>query len=301
MRGPVADRPEPVVHGSVRAVRTFRLRANGELAPVGPRAAWAAGLTTAQCDRKEHRAPAPGCTCGLWAYGGLQALRESDLDEQCRVVAVVSCHGRVVPATLGLRAEHALVEAVWLSEDVEPELAARMRASYPGTAVYRSVDAMLSEHPLSELATYRLPSVPRRLPLHLQFGVTVVWWLSMLAWLCLTLPGPRPDALNVSLLDAAAIVVPLAIAGVATRVMLTPSRWPWGLVALAVQTATAVAAHVLYDPWVAVMHLGILAGAAGCLHVAVAARARRLRLGPGARLVPRAGPSATDPPASRRL
>ncbi len=289
----------PVVNGSVRAVRTFRLLRSGALAPVGPRAAWGPGTTTALCDREAHLAPAPGCTCGLWAYGSLQALRESDLAEQRQVVVVVRCHGQVVPARLGLRAQHAALEAMWLADDVDRELAGRVVARYPETATYRSLPAMLAEHPLTALPSYRLPRPARPLLLHLQLGVTVAWYVAMLVWLVLTPPGPRSEDLPVSWLDAAAIVVPLAVAGVATWVALTPSRWPWGLVAVGVQTASAVLAHLLLEPWVAFEHLGVVAGAAGCLHVAAAHRARRLRLGlvTGSRRRP--GGSRTDAPASR--
>lgn len=117
----------PIVHGSVRAVRTFRLMPAGALAPITRPEPWTAGTNTAICHGRHrgvasaHAAPAPGCRCGLWGYGNLQALRESALREQGRVVAVISCHGTVVPGTLGVRAQHASIDAVWLSPDVSDD------------------------------------------------------------------------------------------------------------------------------------------------------------------------------------
>ncbi len=273
---------EPVVYGSVRALRTFRLLPEGTLAPVSGRPAWSDGVNRASCERcagPQHRPPEPGCTCGLWAFGDLQALRESDLREQDDVVAVIRCHGRVVPATLGMRAEYAALEAVWLSPAVPGEVRARLGAAYPRTAIYRSVPAMLAEHPLSSLPTYRLPSVPRRLPVHLQLAATVLWWWAVIGWLLVLLPVQRPPGAPPSLLEPVAFMTPMLVAAVTAVLMVRPSRWPWGLAALGVQSGLAVAAFLVLDRWVAFGQLSVLAGAAGTLHVMIAARAWRLRLG----------------------
>ena len=278
---------EPVVLGSVRALRTFRLLRGGGLAPVSARSPWTAGVNTATCDRKGsvrgHRPPEPGCSCGLWAFGGLQALRESDLREQDAVVAVVRCHGRVVPATLGLRAEHGVLEALWLSPEVAATAGTGLAATYPQAAVYRSLPAMLAEHPLSVLPSYRLPTAPRRALVHLQLLVTAAWWAGMLTWMLLALPVQRPVGAPPSGLEPLALTVPLVVAGVTVLVLRTPSRWAWGLVALAVQSGLAVGASLLLSPWVAFEELSAVAGAAGTLHVLTAYRAWRLRLGRPAR------------------
>lgn len=273
---------EPVVHGSVRALRTFRLLDDGVLAPLTAGASWAPGVTTATCDRGApagHRPPEPGCTCGLWAYGDLQSLRESDLREQDDVVAVVSCHGRVVPAERGLRAEHAVVDAVWLSPRVDRDVGARLAARYPRTAVYRSVAAMLAEHPLTVLPGYRLPGVPWRPAVHLQLAVTVVWWLAVLVWLVATLPGPRPSDRPLGVLDPVVLLTPVLVAAGTALLLSAPRRWPWGLAALALQTALALVSAAVLDEWLASEHLSMVAGAGGTLHVLVAYRVWRLRLG----------------------
>lgn len=280
----------PVVHGSVRAVRTFRLLRGGALAPISSRTAWTAGTNTADCDRQvsgttgEHLAPAPGCTCGIWAFGSLQALRESDLGEQGTVVGVISCHGQVVPATLGLRAQHATVDALWLAPEVDDGLRREVAGRYPGAALYRSLPAMMSEHPPTMLRSYRLPPPPRPLALHLQLLATLGWWLAALTWLVLTTPGERPEDLPVGVLDLFALAAPIAIAVATVFAMNVPRRWPWGLAALALQTSLALAGHALLDEWRAFELLGVIAGAAGTLHVALSFRAHRLRLG---RRVPR--------------
>ncbi len=141
-----ADR---VVRGSVRAVRTFRLMPDGALARITRRPAWSDGVNTASCHRGDraggHVAPEPRCRCGLWGYGSLQALRDSAIREQARVVAIVSCHGRVIPGSLGVRAQHAALDAVWLSPEVSDAARSRAAARYPAAAVYASLPAMLGE------------------------------------------------------------------------------------------------------------------------------------------------------------
>ena len=51
--------------------------------------------------------------CGFYAYGTLPAA--SRHAQARRVLAVVACWGRVIPGTLGLRAQHARIEAIWVS------------------------------------------------------------------------------------------------------------------------------------------------------------------------------------------
>lgn len=147
----------PLARGSVRAVRTFRLKPDGALAPITRPQPWVERRNTAACHHRRrgaasrlepaHPAPAAGCRCGLWGYGNLQALRESALREQRRVVAVISCHGTVVPGTLGVRAQHASIDAVWLSPDVADATRRLVATRYPSAALYRALPALLAEHP----------------------------------------------------------------------------------------------------------------------------------------------------------
>ena len=55
----------------------------------------------------------PGCKCGFYAYGTYRAA--CDYAEARWLLAVVTCWGKVVPGTRGLRAQHARIEAIWLS------------------------------------------------------------------------------------------------------------------------------------------------------------------------------------------
>lgn len=282
-----------VVHGSVRAIRTFRLTVDGQLAPVTRRPAWTDGVNTARCHVLEHpfatarhagagrhEAPTAGCTCGFWGYGNLQALRESGLDQQGMVVAVVSCHGTVVPATLGLRAQYATIEAVWLGPRADDAVQRRVAGHYPGAAMYRSLPAMLSEHPLSALPTYRLPSEPTRTEVLAPLVATLAWWLAVLAVLLLGLAGSptRPAVPTYDVGTSALVNAPVTVAMVTTVAgVLWPRRWQWVAVALLVQTALLVLGAVVLNPWQ--LHLQLVAAAcAGVLHAAVRAVLARRQL-----------------------
>jgi hypothetical protein len=143
--------------GEIRAVRTFRLSGSGCLRPVayqggGP---WSDGANTAHCLGHSHTPAAPGCRCGFYAYGTYRAAR--DHAEARRVLAVVTCWGRVVPGTRGLRAQHARIKAIWLSSRVSPRLARRLRQRYPSATFYRSRRLMLRRHPPTRLESYDPP------------------------------------------------------------------------------------------------------------------------------------------------
>lgn len=266
------------VQGSVRALRTFRLRAGGSLAPISDQPSWTAGINTAGC-ATGHPAPAVGCGCGLWAYGNLQALRESDLPEQDQVVAVVRCHGVIVPARLGLRAEHAEIEALWLGPLVLVPVRDRIVEAYPQAALYRSLPAMVGEHPPSTLTSYRLPRPPRPVWVHLQLALTLVWWLGALLLLVLALPADRPADSLLSWVDPVALLTPVVVA-VATLVLArAPGQARLRLLGLVVQTALGIGGFLLLDPWPFFEQLSMIAGTAGTLHVLTECRAWRLRLG----------------------
>jgi hypothetical protein len=144
--------------GEIRALRTFRVGL-GRLHPVtydqaGP---WQSGMNTARCAHG-HTPAAPGCMCGFWAYGTYRAARR--YAEARRVLAVVACWGRVVPGTHGLRAQHARIEAIWLSARIPRPLVKLLRIHYPSVTFYRSKRLMLIRHPPTRLDSYR--PEPRR-------------------------------------------------------------------------------------------------------------------------------------------
>ncbi len=161
---------EPVV-GSIRALRTFRIDADGVLYPVHSDEPWQPGTNTARClaagaGDGRHAVPDWDCTCGFYAYGA-----EVDTAEQPRarhLLAAVTVWGRVVAGTRGVRAEHARIEAVWASDRVVPDLLAKLAARYPGTVVYRDRSAFLQAHRPTRLDCYeqtptRAALVPRGL------------------------------------------------------------------------------------------------------------------------------------------
>jgi hypothetical protein len=159
---------EPQV-GQIRALRTFRVGPGGALYPLFSDTPWSPGVNTARClrlgvhalpqdEEDGHAAPHPGCRCGFYAYGSEAAAGEYPYARHVR--AVVSCWGRVIAGTRGLRAEHCRIEALWLSRTVPRDLAAQVAAAYPAVPVYPTAEAMLAAHPLTELDCYE-PGVPR--------------------------------------------------------------------------------------------------------------------------------------------
>ncbi len=238
--------------GSVRAARTFRLRSDGALLPVttrstpagsrrnpggvrpGARAGepWVDGVNVAVCARgRGHRAAEGSCSCGFYGYGSLEALRTSGYAGRQHVVAVMACEGRVVPATRGLRAERARVEAVWLSPACDAELVEAVAARYPSTAVYRSVPAMLGEHPLSRLLSYRLPRVDRPWVAWPRFAVALAYWVALAVFLRAVVgPAPKggtPSGHKVALSTGAAAgsLLFVAVLAAVTWVLMRADRW----------------------------------------------------------------------------
>ena len=151
--------------GEIRALRTFRLDPDGTMRPVTlSQAAWTDGANTAKCNRGVHAPAAPGCTCGFYAYGSLDFANGYPL-LTAQLLAVVACWGRVVPGTLGLRAQHARIEAVWLDPVlISSGTEAQVRHRYPSAVIYRSREAMLLHHPLTQLDTYSPREQPQAPP-----------------------------------------------------------------------------------------------------------------------------------------
>jgi hypothetical protein len=153
---------EPQV-GEIRALRTFRIGPDSGLYPLYSDTAWIEGKNTASCnvlsavsgdhfETARHAAPDPACTCGYYAYASESAAAERPHAQH--VLAVVACWGKVIAGTRGIRAEHARVEALWMSATVPGDLASSVAARYPTTTVYSDQAAMLAEHPPTVLECY---------------------------------------------------------------------------------------------------------------------------------------------------
>lgn len=156
---------EPEV-GEIRALRTFRIGPGGALYPLFSNHPWTDGENTARCmavgrsGSSPHAAPEPGCTCGFYAYASEGSAGE--YPNARHVLAVVACWGRVIAGTRGIRAEHARVEAIWMSSTVPPDLANQVRTRYPATSVYADRASMLAEHPPTDLDCYEEPAPTER-------------------------------------------------------------------------------------------------------------------------------------------
>ncbi|HZC71422.1 MAG TPA: hypothetical protein VE442_12070 [Jatrophihabitans sp.] len=159
---------EPLV-GEVVGLRTFRVDESGLLLPLYSGGAWYDGPNTAVCapptghhPRGPHLVPADDCECGFYAYGSLAAAARTRNARY--VLGVVSCWGGVVAGTRGLRAEHARVDALWISKRAPQWLRHRVASRYPSAQLYAERSAMLAEHPPTPLSCYSAPGAHRRLP-----------------------------------------------------------------------------------------------------------------------------------------
>lgn len=177
---------EPLV-GEIVGLRTFRVDETGLLLPLYTNAAWYDGVNSATCEppvggpRPPHEVVAADCECGFYAYGSAAAARRN---RQARYVqAVVSSWGRVVAGTQGFRAQHARIDALWLSDAVPKWVRTRIGLKYPHAQLYSDRAAMLAEHPLTPLPCYEPPA---RRPLPGRVAVAVfaaaVLTLGMLPW-----------------------------------------------------------------------------------------------------------------------
>ncbi len=160
---------EPLV-GEIAGLRTFRIDDSGLLLPLYSNGAWYDRTNTALCapptghhERGPHPVPADDCECGFYAYGTAEAAAHN---RHCRYVqAVVSCWGGVVAGTKGVRAEHARIDALWISPAAPVWLRKRVATRYPSARMYADVNAMLGEHPLTHLDCYERPRARRLGPL----------------------------------------------------------------------------------------------------------------------------------------
>ena len=149
---------EPLV-GEVIGLRTFRVDESGLLLPLYSDRSWYDGPNRATCapptgepERRDHQVASPDCDCGFYAFGCLDAAARYRNSRY--VQAVVACWGSVVGGTLGVRAEHARILAIWLGPGAPAWLVRRVHATYPSARVYLDRDRMLVEHPLSILPCY---------------------------------------------------------------------------------------------------------------------------------------------------
>src|SRR5947209_4771697 len=121
---------EPLV-GEIVGLRTFRIDDSGLLLPLYSGGTWYDGTNTATCSpptghhpRGPHTVPSKDCECGFYAYGTAEAAEQNRHTRY--VKAVVSCWGGVVAGTKGFRAEHARIDALWVSPDAPPWLRHRV-------------------------------------------------------------------------------------------------------------------------------------------------------------------------------
>lgn len=152
---------EPLV-GEIVGLRTFRVDDSGLLLPLYSSGVWYDGPNAATCSpptgdsrRGPHRVPDAACECGFYAYGTREAAARNR--HMRYVQAVVSCWGDVVAGTQGVRAEHARIDAIWLHPEAPRWLRSRIAGRYPSARLYSDADAMLGEHPLTELDCYDRP------------------------------------------------------------------------------------------------------------------------------------------------
>jgi hypothetical protein len=152
---------EPLV-GEVVGLRTFRVDESGMLLPLYSDRTWYDGVNVATCapptgerERRDHQIASPGCECGFYAFGSVEAAARQ---RHCRYVqAVVSCWGSVVAGTQGVRAENARIDAIWLGARAPDWLVKRVSLTYPSARIYADHRAMLQAHPLSVLPCYAPP------------------------------------------------------------------------------------------------------------------------------------------------
>jgi hypothetical protein len=159
---------EPQI-GEIRAVRSFRIGPGGVLYPLFSDDGWSAGVNTARCSiaseptllpgRADHDPPGPTCTCGYYAYASEAGA--SEYPNARHVLAVVSCWGRVIAGTRGLRTQHARIVAVWMSATVPTDLVAAVANRYEGACIYSDKQLMFGEHPPTVLDCYE-PDSPHQ-------------------------------------------------------------------------------------------------------------------------------------------
>lgn len=203
---------EPEV-GEIRAVRSFRIGADGTLYPLFSDQAWVDGSNHARCrvvtDDPEHETPDPECTCGFYAYASARAADE--YPHARHVLAVVACWGRVIAGSRGVRAEYARIEGIWMSPKVPDYLRQAVAVRYPSASVRGDVDELLHDHEPSALTCYD-PQPPRerrgrRLATRIAVAVALVSGILPQQWLGGTRSAYAIWTAEVLALVVAAIVV----------------------------------------------------------------------------------------------
>jgi len=179
---------EPQV-GEIRAVRSFRIGADGVLYPLFSDHAWTDGANAAHCrvthGHPTHDVPDPECTCGFYAYASVRAADE--YPHARHVLAVVACWGRVIAGTRGIRAQHARIEAIWMSPKVPEYLRQAVAERYPSVSVEPDVEQLLAAHPPTVLDCYEPQPPPEssaaRLRLRIALGVALLTSVLPQSWL----------------------------------------------------------------------------------------------------------------------
>lgn len=210
--------------GEITAVRTFDVDEDGRLMPISVRCdVWVDGENTATCLSDDHRPGDLGCRCGFYAFHGLE---HTDWYWQSKnVLAVVACYGQVTTGSKGLRAQHARIEALWLSRRVPQQMVDKIQARYPGTCIYRNRDSMLKAHPLTgPVPDPEAKAARRRTPWGQRMwqGMLTVWTWSVVTLLIGTIP--RGDASGVVVAGISAAVTAGLLIG-ARLLPVSSRRW----------------------------------------------------------------------------
>jgi hypothetical protein len=206
---------EPQV-GEIRALRSFRVGRGGRLYALFHDQQWTEGTNSARCEapafygsqplaRPAHRPPEPDCGCGFYAYAFAPGDAETPYADN--VLAAVTCWGRVIAGTRGIRAEHSRIEAVWLSEQVPADLVAKVAERYPSVAMYSDKAAMLTNHPPTQLDCYE-PERTRRPLMRLRGYLigAVAGLLLLVSALCLPRKATVAESTRHALLTLAALL-----------------------------------------------------------------------------------------------
>lgn len=179
--------------GELRGYRRFTVK-HGRLHPPvhGTGGPWGDGVEQARCLRaRPHAAPAPECSCGLYAW--LHPADAGSGSGYGDVTAVVGASGRVLLAEHGFRAEAARVLAVAVPRHHPGRRA--LAAAYPGVELYASRSRMLRRYPPDDLSSLGVTARPT--PQSRQRVLAVaVWAVGVLALYSLVVlpPGAVADA-----------------------------------------------------------------------------------------------------------
>jgi hypothetical protein len=171
----MTDEPALVLE-HVTGFRQFRVGDDGLLpAHVGDRP-WAFPVAVAHCPRGPHRAPKPGCSCGLHAWYDVADARAHALPGE--VTAVVRASGTVLLGEHGWRAERAEVVAVALparrtSTDARRDRVRRVvEAAYPAAELVDDVRELARRFPPDDLTALGVVARPSGTP---DLGVRWGW------------------------------------------------------------------------------------------------------------------------------